>query len=185
MLESHNQLKTDEALFDIIKTLNCRRKIIVTIKTKTMKQIILFSMVISLFLSFPMAKAASVSPENDTVKDSTEISNKDKLVVVWTSGDKEVAMKMVFMYTFNAKKYEWWDDITLLVWGPSAKLLTEDIELQDYVKTMIDSGIHVLACKGCADLYEVSDELEQIGVTVKYTGKDLTNFIKERHVITF
>jgi hypothetical protein len=142
-------------------------------------------MVISLLLSLPIAKATSVSPENDTVKDTTEIPNKDKLVVVWTSGDKEVAMKMVFMYTFNAKKFEWWDDITLLVWGPSSKLLSEDKELQDYVKTMLDSGIYVLACKGCADLYEISDELEQIGVTVRYTGKDLTNFIKERHVITF
>lgn len=150
-----------------------------------MKQKFLFSMVLSLLLSMPIVKATRVSLENDPVKDTTEISNKDKLVVVWTSGDKEVAMKMVFMYTLNAKKYKWWDDITLLVWGPSAKLLSEDKELQDYVKTMLDSGIHVLACKGCADLYEISDKLEKIGVTVRYTGEDLTNFIKERHVITF
>ena len=148
-----------------------------------MKQKILFSVVMILLVFLPIVKATSVLP--DTVNDSTEISDKDKLVVVWTSGDKEVAEKMVFMYTFNAKKYEWWEDITLLVWGPSAKLLTEDKELQDYVKAMIDSGIHVLACKGCADMYEISDKLEQIGVTVKYTGTDLTNFIKERHVITF
>ncbi|NQU32863.1 MAG: DsrE family protein [Bacteroidetes bacterium] len=113
------------------------------------------------------------------------IIKNDKLVVVWTSGDKEVAMKMVFMYTSNAKKNNWWEDITLLVWGPSAKLLSEDKELQDYVKTMLDNGIDVLACKGCADQYGISEKLEQIGVTVKYTGVDLTNFIKERHVITF
>ena len=141
-----------------------------------MKQKILFSIAMILLVSFPVVKAAG---------DTTEVSNKDKLVVVWTSGDKEVAEKMVFMYTFNAKKYEWWEDITLLVWGPSAKLLTEDKDLQDYVKGMLDIGINVLACKGCADMYEVSDKLEAIGVTVKYTGTDLTSFIKERHVITF
>ncbi|MBL7110930.1 MAG: hypothetical protein ISS19_03195 [Bacteroidales bacterium] len=28
----------------------------------------------------------------------------EKLVVLWTSGDREVALKMAFMYTFNAKK---------------------------------------------------------------------------------
>jgi len=150
-----------------------------------MKQKLLCIMVISMLLSLPIVKAARAFPENNQATDTTEISNKDKLVVVWTSGDKEVAMKMVFMYTFNAKKYEWWNDITLLVWGPSSKLLSEDKELQDYVKTMLNSGIHVLACKGCSDLYEISDELEQIGVTVRYTGKDLTDFIKERHVITF
>ena len=148
-----------------------------------MKRKSLFSVVMILLVFLPIVKATGVLPE--TANDTTEISDKDKLVVVWTSGDKEVAEKMVFMYTFNAKKYEWWDDITLLVWGPSAKLLTEDKELQDYVKAMLDVGIHVLACKGCADMYEISDKLEQIGVTVKYTGTDLTNFIKERHVITF
>ena len=139
----------------------------------------------TLLLFLPFTGAAGVNTDKDTVNDTTKIISSDSLVVVWTSGDKEVAMKMVFMYTFNAKKYEWWDDITLLVWGPSAKLLTEDKELQDYVKTMLESGIHVLACKGCADMYKISAELEQIGVTVRYTGKDLTDFIKERHVITF
>ncbi len=149
-----------------------------------MKLKLLISTLICIFLALPAAKAIIASPDNNPV-DTTEISNKDKLVVVWTSGDKEVAMKMVFMYTFNAKKYAWWDDITLLVWGPSSKLLSEDEDLQNYVKEMLDLGINVLACKGCADLYEVSDDLEEIGVTVKYTGVDLTNFIKERHVITF
>ena len=72
-----------------------------------------------------------------------------------------------------------------MVWGPSQKLLTEDEELQDYIKKMIENGIGVLACKGCADQYGIADQLEQIGITVRYTGKDLTDFIKERQVITF
>jgi hypothetical protein len=145
----------------------------------------LLTLVMCIFMTLPTLIAANMTQGNKTVTDTTEISDKDKLVVVWTSGDKEVAMKMVFMYTFNAKKYNWWKDITLLVWGPSSKLLSEDKDLQDYVKKMLDEGIHVLACKGCADMYEVSDDLEKIGVTVKYTGTDLTEFIKERHVITF
>ena len=113
------------------------------------------------------------------------IAEKEKLVVVWTSGDREVALKMVFMYTFNAKKHNWWEDITLLIWGPSAKLLTEDKELQEYVARMKNEGVHLLACKGCADQYGIEDELTELGITVKYTGTDLTNFIKERHVVTF
>lgn len=71
----------------------------------------------SLFLSIPVLKAADVRVENEDVKNKTEMKEADKLVVVWTSGDKEVAMKMVFMYTYNAKKQGWWDDVTLLVWG--------------------------------------------------------------------
>ncbi|WP_198931766.1 DsrE family protein [Labilibacter marinus] len=127
------------------------------------------------------AFAQEQSPSND----SETINSKDKLVVVWTSGDKEVAEKMVFMYTYNAQKYGWWKDITLLVWGPSAKLLSEDKDLQKYVQKMKKEGVNLLACKGCADQYKISDQLSEIGVTVRYTGKDLTEFIKERHVITF
>lgn len=150
-----------------------------------MNKKILISLVMSFMLMMSTNIIAMETQDNKTTKDTTEICEKDKLVVVWTSGDKEVAMKMVFMYTYNAKKYEWWKDITLLVWGPSAKLLSEDKELQDYVKEMSEIGVNLLACKGCADQYGVSEKLEEIGVTVKYTGVDLTNFIKERHVVTF
>jgi len=118
--------------------------------------------------------------------DSTEIPASEKLVVLWTSGDPEVAKKMVFMYTYNAKKYGWWEDITLVVWGPSAKLLTEDKELQKSIKDMDEIGINLLACKGCSDQYEVSEDLEKLGIEVKYIGVELTDFIKgDYHLVTF
>ena len=150
-----------------------------------MKKQILCRLVIAMLLSLPLTGLAGLSPVITAEEDTAKISDKDKLVVLWTSGDKEVAEKMVFMYTYNAKRFNWWEDITLLVWGPSQKLLTEDEDLQKSVKAMLETGIHVLACKGCSDMYEISDKLEQIGVTVRYTGTDLTEFIKERHVITF
>ena len=137
-----------------------------------------------IFILLPINLLAS-SPEDKPQAQKEENTKQEKLVVMWTSGDREVALKMVFMYTYNAKKYEWWDDITLLIWGPSAKLLTEDEELQEYVKKMKDDGIKLLACKGCADSYGISDKLEALGVTVRYTGVDLTNFIKEGYLVTF
>jgi hypothetical protein len=50
----------------------------------------------------------------------------ETLVVVWSSGDREVALKTAFMYTVNAKLKGWWPEVILIVWGPSAKLLSED-----------------------------------------------------------
>jgi len=118
--------------------------------------------------------------------DSLRIPNNEKLAIIWTSGDRDVALKMVFMYAYNARRYKWWDDITLIVWGPSAKLLSEDKELQDYMDKIIDSGIVVKACKGCTDQYGVSEKLEEIGIIVKYIGKELTDHIKEgRKILTF
>jgi hypothetical protein len=89
-----------------------------------------------------------------------------------------VALKMVYMYTFNAKKNGWWDEVRFLVWGPSAKLLSEDVELQDYVKKMKEEGVELLACKACADSYGVSEKLEALGVEVKYMGAPLTDMLK-------
>ncbi len=105
--------------------------------------------------------------------------NSNKLAVLWTSGNPDVAEKMCFMYTYNAKKQGWFNEVTLIVWGPSAKLLTENKKLQDYVKKMIDAGIKVEACVACANMYGVKDELTAIGIDVKGMGVPLTKYLKE------
>ena len=111
---------------------------------------------------------------------------KDKLVVVWSSGDRDVAEKMVFMYTLNSKLRQWWKEVTLIIWGPSAKLISEDIELQDYLKKLKDAGVRLEACITCADMYRVSKKLTALGVDVKPMGLPLTEYLKEgKAVITF
>lgn len=126
---------------------------------------------------------AGLSYSQETEK---EAKSTKKLVVLWTSSDTEVAKKMVFMYTYNSIRFEWWEDVTLLIWGPSQKLLTEDKELQDYLGKMKEVGIKLLACKACADLYGIEDQLKKLGVEVRYTGQDLTDFISDKgyHLIT-
>ena len=103
----------------------------------------------------------------------------NKLVVIWTSGDREVAIRMALMYTLNSKLNEWWDEVSLIVWGPSAKLLTEDQQLQEYATKIKQAGVEVLACKACADSYGVSEVLENMGINVMYTGQALTDFLKD------
>jgi hypothetical protein len=106
-------------------------------------------------------------------------SKPDELVVVWTSGDREVALKMAFMYAFNSRRFKWgWKNVTLVVWGPSAKLLVEDKELQEYVSKIKDAGVKLLACKKCSDSYGVSDGLRRLGIEVKYMGEPLTDYLR-------
>ncbi|MBM7557423.1 DsrE family protein [Halanaerobacter jeridensis] len=108
------------------------------------------------------------------------------LTVVWTSGDKEVAKKMVFMYTLTAKLNGWWDNIRFVIWGPSSKLLSQDEELQKELAKMKEAGIKLEACKACADQYGVSSKLEELGIDVKYMGQPLTECIKgDWEVVTF
>ena len=128
--------------------------------------------------SVTQTAAATAQAEN-----SIETS---KLGVVWTSGDRDVALKMVFMYTLNAKSRNWFDEVRLVVWGPSAKLLSVDEELQQEIARMKDAGIELVACKACADSYGVSEKLEQLGVEVKYMGVPLSNMLKQDwKVVTF
>ena len=144
--------------------------------SRTSRTVVVISALLALALGSRAAQAA-------TPVDETEPS---KLLVVWTSADKEVALKMVYMYTYNAKKNGWWDEVRFLIWGPSARLLAEDQELQEYVKKMKDEGVELTACKACADSYGVSEKLEGIGVKVFYAGKDLTAMLKSDWVtITF
>ncbi len=105
--------------------------------------------------------------------------NSNKLAVLWTSGDPDVAEKMGFMYTYNAKKQGWFNEVVLIVWGPSAKLLSENKMLQDYVKEMQEAGVKVEACMACARMYEVDEQLAEMGIDVKGMGVPLTNYLKE------
>ena len=75
----------------------------------------------------------------------------EKLVVVWSSGDREVALKMVFMYTRNARKRGWFDDVTFVIWGPSAQLLAADAEIQAGVAEMKNEGVRLEACAAAHD----------------------------------
>lgn len=110
----------------------------------------------------------------------------DTLVILWTSGDPEVALNMVFMYAFNAKAHGWWKEITLVVWGPSAKLAAENEKIRKGLKELHDSGIKLEACKACSDEYGVSARLVELGIAVRYMGEPLTGYLKSgARVITF
>ena len=107
----------------------------------------------------------------------------DSLVVLWASGDPEVALKMVFMYTLNCKLQGWWNEVTLIVWGPSAKILSENPQLQRVIQKMKDAGVILEACKACADLYHVTPKLKELGINVKYMGQPLTDYLKSDKVV--
>ena len=113
-------------------------------------------------------------------------AEKNRLAVVWTSGDSEVAHKMCLMYTHAAKNAKWFDDVTLIVWGPSSRLLAGDKELQAKIKSMMASGVVVQACVVCADMYGVSDDLRAMGIEVKGMGRPLSDLLKsDWKVLTF
>lgn len=114
-------------------------------------------------------------------------SDAEKLTIVWTSGDPEVAHRMVLMYGKAAKTNQWFDEVRLIIWGPSARLVAADKDIQAKLKEMKETGIILQACVVCADSYGVSDRLKELGIEVKPMGKPLSNIIRDKsvHLITF
>ncbi len=131
----------------------------------------LIGFICMVFLISSCVGTGSLSQSNEQVEPS-------KLLVVWTSGDRDVAMNMVFMYTYNAKKNDWWENIRFIIWGASTKLLSGDKELQQEILKMKEIGIEILVCKACADIYGLSEDLQKLGLEVRYVGKDLTDMLK-------
>lgn len=111
---------------------------------------------------------------------------KDKLAVLWVSGDRDVAEKSCLMYTHAAKRNAWFDEVVLIVWGSSSKLLAEDEALQKKVKAMIKDGVILEACIACSNGFGVTEDLKALGIDVKGMGVPLTSYLKSGyHVLTY
>ena len=110
----------------------------------------------------------------------------NRIHILWTSGDRDVALKMVFMYAHNSRLRNWWDEVHLIVWGPAANLLAEDGELQMHVAAMQESGVVFSACKKCTDEYGISERISGMNIDVRYMGEPLTEILKSgQRLLTF
>ena len=105
------------------------------------------------------------------------MSNKTHLYVLWTNDNPITAEKMVFMYTVNSLIHGWWEKVTLIIWGAPAKLVSEDDNIQKMVKEALEAGVHISACKACADQLGVTETLEKLNIEVKYWGIPLTEIL--------
>lgn len=111
------------------------------------------------------------------------MDKKKHLYVLWTNDNPITVEKMVFMYTINSLLKGWWEKVTLIVWGAPTKLVSENTDIQEKVKEALDAGVHVTACKACADQLGVSDDLEKLGIEVIYWGEPLTEILKNNETL--
>ena len=135
----------------------------------------LFVLTCILITSFPM----EVNAQNMEKKI-------EKLAVLWVSGDPDVAEKSCLMYTHAAKRNGWFDEVVLIVWGSSSRLLAENEALQEKVKAMKKDGVILEACIACSNMLGVTEELQALGIDVKGMGVPLSDYLKQGyHVLTY
>lgn len=134
------------------------------------------------FLLFVLILASCSSELLKAQEDNVNTAS-DTLVVLWSSGDPEVAEKACLMYASAAKKFGWFREVILIVWGPSEKLLAENSVLKDKIATMMKDGVIVEACVACSNMYGVTEELRVCEVDVKGMGVPLTRYLKRSYKI--
>jgi len=133
---------------------------------------------ILLVLVFPLCSAKPLRAQDGKIATPS-----DTLVVLWSSGDPDVAEKACLMYAHAAKKYNWFKEVILIVWGPSEKLLAENSKLKDKIASMKKDGVIVEACVACSNMYGVTNDLKVCEVDVKGMGVPLTHYLKRGYKV--
>lgn len=101
------------------------------------------------------------------------------LYILWTNADETTFDKMVAMYARNAKIERWWDEVTLIIWGATAKLAADSELVRQRVAELLQVGVEVSACKACAVQLGVAEGLEGQGIDLRYWGEGLTSILKD------
>lgn len=110
----------------------------------------------------------------------------NKLLIVWSSGEIEVAKKLILLYGSVMLPRKYWDEAHIMIWGPSAKLLADNSELQTMVKTVQETGVTFSCCIVCSDSYAVTEQLASLNIEMTHTGERLTESLQsDWKVVTF
>lgn len=105
--------------------------------------------------------------------------NSNHLHILWTNADLDTSELMVFMYATNSMIHHWWKDVTIIIWGATAKLVAENEKIQERIKIASQAGVKFSACAACAKKLGVEAQLKELGLEVIYWGEPLTQLIKE------
>jgi hypothetical protein len=102
----------------------------------------------------------------------------DKLNILWTTGNKNKVFSMLNMFASRSEKNDWWNDVNVIIYGASAKLVGTDKKVQVEIVDMISQGVNVEAFKDSCDNFGVTEKLIELGVNVRSMGKPMNEYIQ-------
>ena len=100
------------------------------------------------------------------------------LHILWTNADETTGKLMVMMYAKNALKNGWWDQVTVIVWGATVKLLSESPALQRELAEARAQGVEFTGCIACAQELGLVDAMEALGIELYKWGPPLTELLQ-------
>ncbi|MBW2093147.1 MAG: hypothetical protein JRI34_13620 [Deltaproteobacteria bacterium] len=103
-----------------------------------------------------------------------------KVLMIIASGEAEKALTGL-MYARNAMRFKWMDDVKVIFFGPSQRLLVENEQVSQAAQEIADQEISFV-CKFISDQDGTSEKIEALGLKVEYVGPIISGFIKDGYV---
>ncbi|WP_372713964.1 DsrE family protein [Ilyobacter sp.] len=108
---------------------------------------------------------------------------KDNLYILWTNDNPLTAEHMVMMYSKNAVLRNWWNEVTVIIWGATSKLVAENYNIQQLIKEGQETGVNFSGCIACANNLGTTEKLTELGIELKSWGEPLTELLKNKENI--
>ena len=116
--------------------------------------------------------------------DINEVSDRH-LHIVWTNSDPVTAVNMVLMYATNSLLNEWWDKVTVVIWGGAQKLAAEDETVRFEMQNARDVGVEFSACISCSNNLGLTEKRKEDGIEVIRWGQKLSLLLQNgKHVLS-
>jgi len=100
--------------------------------------------------------------------------------MIIATGENEKALTGL-MYASKALSEGWMDEVKVIFFGPSERLLVED---EMIAKTAKEFGAveKPIACKFISEREGISEKIEDLGFQVDYVGTIISDFLKDGYV---
>jgi len=108
------------------------------------------------------------------------MDSSEDLFILWTNSNVTTSQLTIMMYSTNSKIHHWWKNVTVIIWGDTARLAAENETIQEYIKIAQNVGVKFSACLSCANQLGVTEKLRKQDIEVKYWGKPLTDLLKNK-----
>ncbi|HPO84007.1 MAG TPA: hypothetical protein PLN50_04635 [Coprothermobacter proteolyticus] len=110
-----------------------------------------------------------------------ENSNKKKVVIVISSGDKQVIMPALNM-ALKSKRDNLYEDVKVQFFGISQKIAAEDPEVQELISELVKAGISPMACRHISDKFEVTVKLDNLGFDNVQIPIEIAKLVNEGYI---
>ena len=117
-------------------------------------------------------------------KDINEVTERH-LHILWTTADPVTAEHMILMYAKNSLLNDWWDKVTVIIWGAAQRLAISSEPVRFEMQNARDLGVEFSACASCANNLGTAEALQADGIEVIRWGAKLSELMRSgKHVLT-